>query len=57
LFLGQGLFTDRFNTVASDFADDPLVGKIVAFIRAAGKLPLMRPRQWREGGEPDDDAT
>jgi UDP-N-acetylglucosamine acyltransferase len=37
LFLDQGLFTDRFDAVASDFADDPLVGKIVAFIRAAGK--------------------
>jgi UDP-N-acetylglucosamine acyltransferase len=55
LFLDRGLFADRFNTVARDFADDPLAEKIVAFIRAAGKLPLMRPR--REGGEPDDDAA
>ena len=57
LFLGEGLFADRFNVVARDFADDPLVGKIVAFIRAGGKLPLMRPRGRREGGEPDDDAA
>lgn len=57
LFLQQGLFADRFNEVARDFADDPLVGKIVAFIRAAGKLPLMRPRGRHEGGEPDDDAA
>ena len=27
-----------------EFADDPLVGKIIAFIRAGGKRPLMRPR-------------
>jgi UDP-N-acetylglucosamine acyltransferase len=55
LFLDSGLFADRFKAVARDFADDPLVGKIVAFIRATGKLPLMRPR--RDGGEPDDDAA
>ncbi len=57
LFLDRGLFADQFNAVARDFADDPLVGKIVAFIRASGKLPLMRPRGRREGGEPDDDAA
>jgi UDP-N-acetylglucosamine acyltransferase len=57
LFLDQGLFADRFSAVAGEFADDPLVGKIVAFIRAAEKLPLMRPRHRREGGESDDDAT
>jgi UDP-N-acetylglucosamine acyltransferase len=55
LFLDGGLFADRFNAVARDFADDPLVEKIVAFIRTTGKLPLMRPR--RDGGEPDDDAA
>jgi UDP-N-acetylglucosamine acyltransferase len=57
LFLDGGLFTDRLSMVAHDFADDPLVGKIVAFVRVAGKLPLMRPRGRREGGEPDDDAA
>jgi UDP-N-acetylglucosamine acyltransferase len=57
LFLDEGLFADRFNVVARDFADDPLVGKIVAFIRAGGKLPLMQPRRKRGDGEPDDDAA
>jgi UDP-N-acetylglucosamine acyltransferase len=57
LFLDEGLFADRFSAVARDFADDPLVGKIVAFIGAGGKLPLMQPRRQREGGEPDDDAA
>ncbi len=57
LFLDSGLFADRFKAVARDFADDPVVGKIVAFIRATGKLPLMRPRGQREGSEPDDDAA
>jgi UDP-N-acetylglucosamine acyltransferase len=57
LFLDSGLFADRFKAVARDFADDPLVGKIVAFMGASGKLPLMRPRGRRESGEPNDDAA
>jgi hypothetical protein len=60
LFVDEGLFADRLGAVARDFADDPLVGKIVAFIRAGGKLPLMQPRRKREGGEggeSDDDAA
>lgn len=57
LFLDQGLFADRFNAVVREFADDPFVGTIVAFIRAAGKLPLMRPCGRRERGEPNDDGT
>jgi UDP-N-acetylglucosamine acyltransferase len=45
LFLGDGVFGDRIERVASKFADDPLVQKIVAFIRAGGKRPLMHPRR------------
>jgi UDP-N-acetylglucosamine acyltransferase len=50
LFFVDGLLSDRIEAVARDFADDPLVGKIVAFVRAGGKRPLMRPRV-RHGAE------
>jgi len=50
LFFVEGRLVDRIEVVARDFADDPLVGKIVAFVRAGGKRPLMRPRVKR-GGE------
>ena len=43
LFFVEGRLADRVDAVAREFADDPLVGKIVAFIRAGGKRPLMRP--------------
>jgi UDP-N-acetylglucosamine acyltransferase len=43
LFFGDGVFADRVGRVAGEFADDPLVQKIVAFVRAGGKRPLMRP--------------
>ena len=57
LFLGEGIFADRLEFVARDFADDPLVGKVIAFIRAGGKRPLMQPRERREGDEPGNDAA
>jgi UDP-N-acetylglucosamine acyltransferase len=44
LFFVEGRLADRVEALARDFADDPLVGKIIAFIRAGGKRPLMRPR-------------
>src|SRR5215475_1294987 len=44
LFFTEGRLTERIETLAREFADDPLVGKIVAFVRAGGKRPLMRPR-------------
>ena len=43
LFLGDGIFADRIETIAREFADDTSVAKIVAFIRAGGKRPLMQP--------------
>ena len=45
LFLGDGEFGDRIERVASTFADDPLVQKIVAFVGAGGKRALMHPRR------------
>ena len=47
LFLAEGVFADRIDAVAGEFAGDPLVGKIIAFIRAGGKRPLMQPRARR----------
>src|SRR5215470_9358423 len=44
LFFTEGRLVERMETLAREFADDPLVGKIVAFVRAGGKRPLMRPR-------------
>ena len=44
LFFVEGRLADRIEAVAREFADDPFVGKIVAFVRAGGKRPLMRPR-------------
>jgi hypothetical protein len=37
--------------VAGEFADDPLVQNIVAFVRAGGKRPLMRPNVARRRGQ------
>lgn len=58
LFEGDGLFKDRVERVAHDFAGDPLVGKVVTFIRADAKRPLTMPRRAapreRSG---DDDAA
>jgi UDP-N-acetylglucosamine acyltransferase len=49
LFFVEGPLTERIDAIAREFGDDPLVGKIVAFIRASGKRPLMRPRRRRSG--------
>jgi len=54
LFEGDGLFRDRVEKVASAFADDPLVGKVVAFIRADAKRPLTLPGQPARGARSDD---
>ena len=61
LFLGEGVFADRLESVARDFADDPFVGKIVAFVRAGGKRSLTLAREprheQRHGDEHGDDAA
>ncbi len=48
LFFGEGVFADRVETVARDFADDPKISKIIAFIRADSKRPLMLPASERD---------
>ena len=57
LFFVDGRLADRIEALERDFAEDPLVGKIIAFIRAGGKRPLMRPRAKRAADEQDGDVA
>jgi UDP-N-acetylglucosamine acyltransferase len=57
LFFGEGVFAERVDAVARDFADDPLIKKIIAFIRAGGKRPLVRPRVGHNSEERGEDAA
>src|SRR3984885_675516 len=56
LFFVEGRIADRIEAVAREFPDDPMVGKIIEFIRAGGKRPLMGPRARRGADIPSDDA-
>ncbi len=57
LFFVKGRIADRTAAVEREFSGDPMVGKIVAFIRAGGKRPLMRPRARRDVDASADDAA
>ncbi len=57
LFFAEGRIADRVEAVAREFPDDPMVGKIIAFIRAGGKRPLMRPRVTRNASAPAEDEV
>jgi UDP-N-acetylglucosamine acyltransferase len=57
LFFAEGRIAERVEAVAREFADDPLVGKVIAFIRAGGKRPLMRPRAGRGVADEGSDAS
>jgi UDP-N-acetylglucosamine acyltransferase len=52
LFFGEGEFRPRFERVAEEYGADPLIAKIVDFIRA-GKRPLTMAIK---RGETDDDT-
>ena len=52
LFLGEGEFRDRLDIVAAEFGADPLVGKIIEFIRAAKRPLTMAVKR----NEVDEDA-
>jgi UDP-N-acetylglucosamine acyltransferase len=43
LFLAAGVFRERLARVEREFAGDPLIGKIIAFIREGKSRPLMHP--------------
>jgi UDP-N-acetylglucosamine acyltransferase len=57
LFLGEGVLAERIENVSRELAHDPLVGKIVAFIRAGGKRRLTLARRQRDGDEHGDDTA
>jgi UDP-N-acetylglucosamine acyltransferase len=40
LFFGTGAFRERLESVAEDFAEHPIVARVVDFIRAGGTRPL-----------------
>jgi len=44
LFAAEGTLVERMDDVAAEFADQPIVQEIVAFIRAGGKRSLCTPR-------------
>jgi UDP-N-acetylglucosamine acyltransferase len=45
LFAAEGTLAERTEDVAAEFADQPIVQEIVAFIRAGGKRSLCTPTQ------------
>ncbi len=57
LFFAGGRLADCVESVANEFAGDPLVEKLVAFVRAGRKRPLMRPRVEQGASDHDDDAS
>jgi UDP-N-acetylglucosamine acyltransferase len=57
LFFGDGVFADRIDPIAGEFADEPLVQKIIAFVRAGGKRPLMHPCGKRQAEDNEGDAS
>ena len=42
LFEGQSRFADRVALLASEFEHDPIVGKVVEFVRQGGNRAVMR---------------
>lgn len=57
LFLDDGVFAERIDAVANEFAGDPLVEKIILFIRAGGKRALMHPRAGQQSNDKGGDAS
>jgi UDP-N-acetylglucosamine acyltransferase len=57
LFFDEGVFAERIDAVAGQFADDPLVEKIIAFIRVGGKRALMHPSAGQQPNDNGDDAS
>jgi UDP-N-acetylglucosamine acyltransferase len=56
LFFTEGRLAERIEALEREFGDDPLVGKIVAFVRSGGKRPLMHPRARRQASAADGDS-
>lgn len=57
LFFGAGAFHDRLAAAAATYANDPLAGKVIAFLREGGSRPPMMPaRRAVSTEEASDDA-
>lgn len=54
LFAGGRTFAERLEQVAKEFAGDPMIGKIIGFIRDGGTRPLMKPRAGDDAADPND---
>jgi UDP-N-acetylglucosamine acyltransferase len=50
LFFGSGTFAARSAEFCAEYANDPVIDKIVTFIREGGKRPLMMPPAGDAGG-------
>jgi UDP-N-acetylglucosamine acyltransferase len=53
LFFGVGTFRERLETVAGEYTRDPLVGRVIDFIRAGGSQPLTMAVRRAETGVAD----
>jgi len=56
LFFGEGHFAERIDAVSREYKNDPIVGRIVAFIRDGGSRPLMKARPLRDGSAAGGDT-
>jgi len=57
LFLGSGVFRDRLVAVEHEFADDPIIGKVLAFIQGKRKRPLMMASNAAGGADAGAEVT
>jgi hypothetical protein len=53
LFFGEDTFAERLQRTGTQFSGDPVVGKIVSFIREGGKRPPMMPASGRDTADSD----
>jgi acyl-[acyl carrier protein]--UDP-N-acetylglucosamine O-acyltransferase len=52
LFSETGSFKERFEAITVKYADDPVVGKVIAFIQQTGLRSLLQPAR---GNSPEAD--
>ena len=57
LFFGAGSFRERVEVVAAEFAGDPIVGRVIDFIRSGGTRPLTMAVHRGEAGDPDSGTS
>ena len=57
MFFSEGRFAERIEAVAREYDGDPIVGKIVAFVRDGGSRPLMKTGAVREAATVAADTT